>query len=79
MLNRKVMVSTNKGEVFYGILDEVDKTTACVTLTNFVNLEYYEAGTYDSVFCEKGIIFDVNKICQCNVEEITIIENGRQN
>lgn len=76
MLYEKVLVRTNKGKEYYGTLDEIDKTSACVTLSNFINLENYVAGTYESVFCLQGIIFDVSEIWQCDYETITKIENG---
>ena len=76
MLNEKVMVRTKDGKEYYGVLDNVNEVAASVTLSYFVPLKDYVAGTYESVFALQGIIFNVSEIWQCDEETITILENG---
>ena len=76
MLNEKVMVRTKDGKEYYGVLDNVNEGAASVTLSCFVSLEDYVAGTYESVFVLQGIIFNVSEIWQCDEKMITTLENG---
>lgn len=76
MFNKKVIVKTNKGKGYYGILLECEPKEASATLRETVSLDGYTAGDYERLKSEKVLILDVESIGLCSEKMIRIIETG---
>lgn len=74
MLNTKVIVETNKGKRYYGILTEIKDET--VTLFNYVNMEKLKLGNFARQANMQAIILGVCEISKCTDKEIDLIESG---